>query len=182
MIFAKHWRIMLIFITTSPNWQRRFLQTNVPVLLQRVGCLRALQTEQSKMRGGIDQLDLVGDDVALESLRDGIEQAGFEVEDQLVVEALHVQVGLHPGLGVDERGVAALAQLEPGDLVGDLAVDEFHPIVTQYGKTASKGKIDEGNGLSQRPIFGVRVAVFLGDTFAGDVAKLRALLVKIGMK
>ena len=43
--------------------------------------------------------------------RHGIQQARLEVEDQLVVEPVHVQVGLHFGLGVDERGVAALARL-----------------------------------------------------------------------
>ena len=60
---------------------------------------------------GVDEFDLIGNDVALESLRDGFEQARLEVEDQLVVEPVHVQVGLHFGLGVDERGVAALARL-----------------------------------------------------------------------
>ena len=118
----------------------------------------------------------------LESLGHGTEQPGLEVEYEFVGEPVHIQVGLHLGLGVDERGVAALPRLESSDLVGDLAVDELHPVVAKHGKAASKRKIDESNGLGQRLVFGVHVAVVLGDLFASDVTKLRALLAEIVVK
>ena len=63
-----------------------------------------------------------------------------------------------------------------------MTVDELHPVITQYGETTAKGKIDEGDGFDQRPVFGVRVAVILGDLFVGDAAKLRALLAEIVVK
>ena len=63
------------------------------------------------MRRGIDEFNLIGDDVTLEARHDRVEQARLEVEDQLVIEPVHVHVSLHFGLGVDERSVAALARL-----------------------------------------------------------------------
>ena len=131
---------------------------------------------------GIDKFDLVGNDVILESFDDGVKQARFKIENKLIVKPIHIEVSLHLGLGIDKRGITAFANFQSGNLVRNLAVDKLHTVVAQNGEATSEREVNQGNGLGQRAVLGVRIAVVLGDLFAGDIDKLRALLTEIIVK
>src|SRR6185436_12432611 len=59
--------------------------------LHRRPGLRSLNTEQSVMRGGVDNLHIVGDDEFTETIRNGCAETWFEVEQDFVREDVNVQ-------------------------------------------------------------------------------------------
>ena len=107
----------------------------------------------------VHEFDLIGDEVALKPSGNGVEQARLKVQNQFVLQPVDVQVGLHLGFGVDERGVAALPRAQPGHLVGHLPVDELHPIVSQDGEAASGGEVVQRNGFGEVTMLDLNIAV-----------------------
>jgi hypothetical protein len=102
-----------------------------------LGGTRSEDAEQAVVRGGVEHLHVVGDDVFLQPLGDGGGVTRFEVEEQFVSEAVEVQVAVHLALGVDERSVTALADAEALHVICHLAVEELHAVCAHQTKAAA---------------------------------------------
>src|SRR4029434_7014904 len=90
-----------------------------------------LHAQESKRRGGVHDLHIVGDDEAFKagSYR-GVEN-WFAIEEELVRKTMNVEVAQHFRLGVHKGGVAALSRAERLDVLGHLAVEHFFSVAAQ---------------------------------------------------
>ena len=111
------------------------------------------------MRRGIDQLRVIGDHVFFQTLRDGAGEARLEIQQQFIGEREEVEIALHLALGVDEQRVTALAELQRGDVVRDLAVEKLHAIRADDTHAAAKTQVQRGGGCVQRGVLCGRVGV-----------------------
>jgi hypothetical protein len=83
-------------------------------------------------------LHIVGDDVFLQSLRDGGCVAGFKVQQQFVWQNKQVEIALHLALGGGERSVTALADAKLLHIVRNLAVEKTNPVRARKAKAAAE--------------------------------------------
>ena len=121
--------------------------------------LRALHAEQAVVRRDVHDLHVIGDNVFLQSLHDGWREAGFEVEEQFILQREDVQVALHLALRRDERGVTTLADAEAFHIVGDLAVEEPGAVIADETEAGTGAEIEHAGGFAQGMVFGEPVAV-----------------------
>lgn len=118
------------------------------------------------MRGDVNDLDVVGDNIFFETFGDGGSEAGFEIEEEFVLEREDVEVADHLAFGGDECGVAALAGAEFFDVVGDLAVKEAGAVGAEEAEASAKAEVEHAGGVAQGGVFGGDVAV-VGDGIGG---------------
>jgi hypothetical protein len=78
--------------------------------------------------GDIENLDIVRYDVVFEALDDGRGQSGLEIEEEFLLELVNVEVALKLALGGNEGGIAAAADRQILDVIGDLTVQESQPV------------------------------------------------------
>ena len=126
------------------------------------GGLGALDAEEAVVGGGVDNLDVVGDEVFFEAGGDFGGEAGFEVEEEFLGEAVDVEVAFHLALQGGEGGVAALAGAEFFDVVGDLAVEVAGAVGTDEAKAGAAAEVEDGGALAKGGVLGEGVAV-VGD-------------------
>ena len=124
------------------------------------------------MRGDIDDLHVVGDNIFLQTLLHCFGKAGFEIEEDFVFQNVDVEVGLHFALGRDDRGVAALTHFQILHVVRDLAVQEILPIRPEQAESPAKTKIEHAGGVFQSDVFCKPLAVMRHDFRVVDFGKL----------
>ena len=134
----------------------------------------ALHAEQTVMRGGVHELDIVGHNIAFQPGGDGGGEAGFKIEQEFLGQAGDVEVGLHFAFEGGEGGVAALAGGEFFDVVGHLAVEEAGAVGADEAEAATKAEIQHAGALAQSVIFHGGITVIGHGWVAGDRQKPRA--------
>ena len=133
-----------------------------------------MDAQQTIVWRDVCDLDVVGDDVFLEPLRDRRAVTGFEVEQDFVRQDIDVQVALHLCLRVDQRGVTTFPDLQIFHVVGDLAVEKFLPISAEETESRPEAQVENGGRTAQRGVFGEGVAVMINGLYGVDVREAGA--------
>jgi hypothetical protein len=89
------------------------------------------------------QLGAPADQPAADLVEQRLQRDALGQEQEAVVGGDHPQVAEHAALVGQQRGVAAVAGLERGDLVADLAVEELARLVPGEQQLAQLGAVDE---------------------------------------
>ena len=89
---------------------------------------RPVDAEPGDARGDVLDHDVLGDDELLEAGGDGRPRHRRHVQQQRLARGQDPQVADHPALRRQIGGIAALAGLQGGDVVGDQALQPGHPI------------------------------------------------------
>jgi hypothetical protein len=121
------------------------------------------------MRGGIDNLNVVGDDKFFEALGYGAGETRLEIEEQFVLEAVNVEVALQFALCGEKGGVTALADVQVLDVVGDLAIEKPQGIGAQKAEAGAEAQIQDAGGGVESGVFGLPIAVGGDGLLAVDV-------------
>ena len=122
----------------------------------------------------IDQLNIIGDDIALEPPDYSGSKPRLEIQQQLIFQREDKQVTLQFSFHADQRGVAAFAHVQPGDVVGDLAVDEFRPVVSESADSPPKTEINGGSGLGKLEVLRFNRAILVHYLMPGEFAEPRS--------
>jgi len=107
---------------------------------------------------GRDQLDVVGDDQALEGLDEGLAGTHVDVEEQRVVGRRHARVGDDASLDGEEQSRTPVAGPERRHVVGQHTLEERHAVGTACMEHGTEAEVDERRAFSERSVLAGGVA------------------------
>ena len=125
---------------------------------------RSLHAEQPVVRRDVHDLDVLGDDVVFEAFREGLGEARFEIEQQLLRQRVDEGVGDETALRAAERRVATAACGEGLDVIGHLTVQRAHAVGAGEADAPAEAEVDDPGRGVQRRVLGHPIAV-VGDRF-----------------
>ena len=128
------------------------------------------------MRRDIGDLDVVGDDVLLEALRNGVDQAGLKIEQNFIFEQVNVKIAQHLSFGCDQRRVTAFTDLQCGHIIRDLAIEKPLAVRTEQAKASAKTQVEHARALTQGSVFSQHVAVIVHGLLAVQLEEPSAYL------
>ena len=104
-------------------------------------------------RADVLNLDVLAEDEVGQALADAFAGGRRQIDDESIAELRHPHVADHPPLRREQRGVAAGAGREPGDIVGQQAV-QIGPSIgaAKLQPAAFRGPIQQRGALVQDPV------------------------------
>lgn len=88
----------------------------------------SLDAEEAVGFADFDDLHIIRNDKPVEAVHDLRGEAGLKIEEDFVLEAANVEVGLHFAFGGNKSGIAPGARGEGVDVIGDLAMEEARTV------------------------------------------------------
>lgn len=132
---------------------------------RRIG-QRSLHRQQSVIGPHVHDLHVLGHDVVFQPRLEGVDQAGFEVEEQLLRKGEHMDVRNEPSLGRTERRRTPGSDRQRPDVVGDLSIEEADAIGAGEAESAPESEVKDGDGGPKGPVFGGGIPVVGDDLLA----------------
>jgi hypothetical protein len=147
-----------------------------------IGRLRSFQVQEPILRRHIRHLDVISDDVLIQPRADGWAVAGFEVEQDLVGQAISIEIALDAAFGIHQGGITTLALAQPGHIIGHLPVQKGAAIGAKQTKPAAAAQIENNGGPAKSGIFTGWIAVMFDNRKVIDGEELRAVFLVDGLE